>query len=98
MKTKRLIAKLFLMLTLALMAFGADKGPANDNFLYDSVRQKLENDVVVKGGLIDVDVKDGVVTLKGHVQEAKQKAKAESLAKKVKGVKSVVNNLQITPQ
>jgi len=52
----------------------------------------------VKGGAIDVDVKAGVVTLTGHVQEPKQKAKAESLAKKVKGVKSVVNNLQITPQ
>jgi osmotically-inducible protein OsmY len=44
-----------------------------------------------------VDVKAGVVTLKGNVQEAKQKSKAESLAKKVKGVKSVINNLQVTP-
>jgi len=45
-----------------------------------------------------VDVKNGVVTLKGKVQEAKQKSKAESLARKVKGVKSVINDIQITPQ
>ena len=59
------------------------------------MRQKLAGDAVVKGGAIEVEVKDGVVTLKGRVQEQRQKSKAESLAKKVKGVKSVVNNLQI---
>ena len=40
-------------------------------------------------------VKDGAVTLKGKVQETKQKTKAEKIAKKVGGVKSVVNNIQI---
>lgn len=96
---KRLTAKILLALALAALAFGADKTPANnDNFLYDSIRTKLASDVVVKGGAIDVEVKDGVVTLKGRVQDPKQKTKAESLAKKVKGVKSVVNNIQITPQ
>ena len=98
MKTKRLVATFLLMLALVVVALGADKTAPNDNFIYDSVRDKLAGDVVVKGGAIDVDVKDGVVTLKGHVQEQKQKSRAESLAKKVKGVKSVVNNLQITPQ
>jgi osmotically-inducible protein OsmY len=50
---------------------------------------------VVKGGAIDVVVKDGVVTLTGKVQEPKQRSKAESLAKRVHGVKTVVNNLTI---
>ena len=76
---------------------GADKPPTNDNYINDSVREKLASDGVVKGGAIEVDVKDGVVTLKGKVQEPKQKSRAESLTKKVKGVKSVVNNLQISP-
>lgn len=98
MKIKRLVAVFLLAMALAAAALGAGKQPPSDNFIYDSVREKLAGDVVVKGGAIDVDVKDGVVTLKGYVQEQKQKAKAESLAKKVKGVKSVVNNLQITPQ
>jgi osmotically-inducible protein OsmY len=97
MKLKRLVTSLVLIFVFVAATMGADK-KLDDNFIYDSVREKLASDVVVKGGAIDVDVKDGVVTLKGHVQEQKQKAKAESLAKKVKGVKSVVNNLQITPQ
>jgi osmotically-inducible protein OsmY len=98
MRLKRRIATLILTLALVGLAAGGDKPPTNDNFIYDSVREKLAADIVVKGGAIDVDVKDGVVTLKGRVQEQKQKSKAESLAKKVKGVKSVVNNLQIVPQ
>ena len=96
MKIKRVVTAIVLLLTLVVSALAADK-PTDDNYIYDSVRSKLASDSVVKGGAIDVDVKDGVVTLKGKVQEAKQKSKAESLAKKVKGVKSVVNQLQVTP-
>jgi osmotically-inducible protein OsmY len=96
MKIKRVVTALVLLLALIVPTFAADK-PTDDNYISDSVREKLASDSVVKGGAIDVDVKDGVVTLKGNVQEAKQKSKAESLAKKVKGVKSVVNKLQVTP-
>ena len=61
----------------------------------DTVRQKLAADSVVKGGAIDVEVKDGNVILKGKVQEPKQKDKAERLAKRVNGVKTVVNQITI---
>jgi osmotically-inducible protein OsmY len=96
MKIKRVVTAIVLLLTLVAAALAVDK-PTDDNYIYDSVREKLASDAVVKGGAIDVDVKNGVVTLKGNVQEPKQKTKAESLAKKVKGVKSVINNLQVTP-
>lgn len=96
MKIKRVVTALLLLLTLVISTLAADK-PTDDNYIYDSVSEKLASDSVVKGGAIELDVKDGVVTLKGKVQEAKQKSKAESLAKKVKGVKSVVNQLQVTP-
>jgi osmotically-inducible protein OsmY len=96
MKIKRVVTAMVLLLTLVVSALAADK-PTDDNYISDSVRSKLASDSVVKGGAIDVDVKEGVVTLKGNVQEAKQKSRAESLAKKVKGVKSVINQLQITP-
>jgi hyperosmotically inducible protein len=97
MKIKRFVTALFLLLALVVTTLAADK-PPDDNYIYDSVREKLSTDVIIKGGVIDVDVKNGVVTLKGHVQDSKQKSKAESLAKKVKGVKSVINDIQITPQ
>jgi osmotically-inducible protein OsmY len=72
----------------------ADK-PTTDDYINDSVKQKLAADTYVKGGGLTVDVKDGVVTLSGKVAEAKQRDKAERLAKKVHGVKSVVNNIKV---
>lgn len=44
---------------------------------------------------IDVDSADGVVTLKGKVDSAEMKKKAEAIAKKVDGVKSVKNQLRV---
>jgi osmotically-inducible protein OsmY len=40
-------------------------------------------------------VKDGVVTLTGQVDEPKAKDRAEKLAKKVKGVKQVINKITV---
>ena len=44
---------------------------------------------------IDVDSDKGVVTLKGKVDSAAAKKKAEEIAKKVEGVKSVKNELRV---
>ena len=66
-----------------------------DDIITDDVRLKLSGDPDVKGGAIQVDSKQGVVTLSGLVETAKQKARAGRVAKKVKGVKQVVNNLMV---
>lgn len=66
-----------------------------DDTLYDAVRRKLASDPMVKGGQIQVDVKQGVVTLRGPIATAKQKERAEKVARKVKGVKQVVNELRV---
>jgi osmotically-inducible protein OsmY len=92
---------LSIVLVLSVVAFScpalfAQTGSADDR-IYDEVRRKLATDSVVKGGGFEVDVKDGVVTLRGKVREEKQKRKAERITKKVKGVKSVVNELRIEP-
>jgi hyperosmotically inducible protein len=76
----------------ALMA--ADKAVSDDT-LTDRVRMKLAADPIVKGGAIGVDVKEGVVTLSGTLDSDKRKDKAAKLAKKVSGVKSVVNQIQV---
>ncbi|PWU05266.1 MAG: hypothetical protein C5B51_15060 [Terriglobia bacterium] len=64
-----------------------------DDTIADQVMIKLANDDRVKGGALKVDVKQGVVTLAGAVEEPRQKERAEKLAKKVKGVKQVINNI-----
>jgi len=84
----------FVLLALACQPAFAQNRSADDQ-IYDSVRQRLAVDRDVKGGAIDVDVKDGVVTLRGKVREARQKSRAERLTRKVKGVKEVVNRLEV---
>lgn len=46
---------------------------------------------------IMVDVKDGVATLSGEVKNEADKAVAEASTKSIKGVKSVTNNITVTP-
>lgn len=86
--------KLMVVAALAAASLCAQGTPADDR-IYDQVRLKLAGDRDVKGGGIDVVVKNGVVTLQGKVQKDRQKSRAERLAKKVKGVSSVVNNLKV---
>jgi hyperosmotically inducible periplasmic protein len=73
----------------------ADQKPVNDDTIIDEVRIKLSGDQEVKGGAIQVDCKQGVVTLKGMVDTEAARGKATKLTKKVKGVKDVVNNLTV---
>lgn len=96
MKNKRLLSSFLLAILLLLpVAVSAADKPVSDDLIYDLVRQKLAGDQVVKGGALTVDVKSGVVTLSGNVQAEKQRTKAEHLAHKVKGVKSVVNQIKV---
>jgi hyperosmotically inducible periplasmic protein len=82
----------FILLVSACLA--ADK-PISDDTIYDKVRISLASDIDVKGGNLKVDVKDGVVTLGGSVENLGVKDKAAHIAKKVKGVKKVINNLEV---
>ena len=90
---------LSLLLAAALLAATALNASATqgspDDEIYDQVRRRLANDPNVKGGAIEVEVRDGVVTLRGKVREEKQKLKAERITRKVKGVKKVVNELRV---
>jgi hyperosmotically inducible periplasmic protein len=91
-----ILALLAAMCTQNLLAQDA-KTSAADNKIQDQVRIKLADDQDVKGGALDVDVKDGVVTLKGRVDTERAKARAGKLAKKIKGVKDVDNELVVGP-
>ncbi len=94
---KRLIPLVFLGSALLPPAFGAGQKPGSDDRISDQVRMRLATDADVKGGALDVTVKDGVVVIKGRVDSDKGKTKATKLAKKVKGVKEVDNELTVGP-
>ncbi|HPT26723.1 MAG TPA: BON domain-containing protein, partial [Bryobacteraceae bacterium] len=83
----------FLPLSAALPALTMQT--SEDDRIYDQVRLRLVRDPDVKGGALEVEVKDGVVTVKGAVKKESARLKVEKLAKKVKGVKSVVNQVEV---
>jgi hyperosmotically inducible protein len=82
------------LIVVAGACLAADKVITDDS-IYDKVRFNLASDMDVKGGGLKVEVKEGVVTLAGGVENQAQKDKAARIAKKVKGVKKVVNNIEV---
>jgi hyperosmotically inducible protein len=70
-------------------------GGPSDGAISKEVEAKLAGDQF--GGLSDILVttEAGVVTLVGKVEKAEQKARAADLARQVKGVKRVKNDLDI---
>jgi osmotically-inducible protein OsmY len=79
----------------ATLAAGADKPAVSDDEIYDKVRLKLISDPEVKGAHIEVKVTEGTVELSGTVRQEKARVKAEKLTRKIKGVRSVVNQIKV---
>jgi len=93
----RILASALLALLL-LLNTSAGFGQSNeDDRIYDQVRMRLANNPDVKGAGIEVKVDKGTVTLIGKVRTDKARSKAEQLTHKVKGVKKVINELQVAP-
>jgi len=93
-----------LTVTLALLFFmtgcqamtGATLGEnIDDGTLTSYVKTKLASDKLVSLTRVGVETNNGIVYLTGEVETAEQKSRSGSLAFEVKGVKQVVNNLQI---
>ena len=70
----------------------------NDSNITATVKTKLAGDPAINALTVKVDTSHGQVTLSGKVALAEQKAEAEKVASQVDGVKSVVNQIQVTGQ
>ena len=70
---------------------------ANDMWLWVKTRSSLMGTDDLRESTINVDVVNDVVTLRGTVETAAQKAAAEKVAKDIDGVKSVKNELKVSP-
>lgn len=66
-----------------------------DGWIHFKVRAALAAVNDLRDSTINVDVNNKVVTLRGTVPGADQKKKAEEAAKKVEGVKSVTDKLEV---
>ncbi|HWP60650.1 MAG TPA: BON domain-containing protein [Candidatus Acidoferrales bacterium] len=67
----------------------------DDATLTAYVKTKLVAEKAVNLTRVDVDTTRGVVHLNGVVQSEGERARAEQLAREVRGVRDVVNNLQV---
>jgi osmotically-inducible protein OsmY len=85
---------LLLILTLIVPLLVAQGNPTDDR-IFDEVRRRLANDPDVRGAGFDVTVKSGVVSWKGQVHTKKAIEKADKIAKKVKGVVQVDDQLKL---
>lgn len=70
----------------------------DDATITASVKSKLVADKAANLTRVDVDTTRGTVYLTGVVPTLEQKTRAEQLAREAKGVKNVVNNLQLQKQ
>jgi hypothetical protein len=66
-----------------------------DGWIHVKTRAALAAVDDLRDSTINVDVDNNVVTLRGTVANAAQKAKAADEAKKIEGVKSVTNKLEV---
>ena len=69
----------------------------DDAWIHTKITSKLIGDRDTSAGEINVDVDANVVTLRGTVDTAEEKAEAERIAKETEGVKSVRNQLKVMP-
>ena len=93
-----------MIVTLALLFFmsgcqaltGQTMGEnIDDSYITGAVKTQLASDKLVSLTRVEVETNNGVVYLTGQVQTAEQRSHIGSLASQVKGVKRVVNNVQV---
>ena len=79
----------------ATAASAEETSGSSDAAINARVEARLIADPQVNNFEIDVDVEDGVVRLSGNVETEADRAEAENIARNTKGVKDVVNEIEI---
>jgi hyperosmotically inducible protein len=69
--------------------------PADDSLITTKVKGKLLGDKQTRKDNIEIETVDGVVNLTGTAASSANASRAVSLARQVKGVKSVKNSIQV---
>jgi len=90
MKSIKIFSSVFLLMSVLFFSCAP-----KDSDIQVKVNERFTTSSELMGA--SASVADGVATLTGEVEDDAAKAEAETAAKDVKGVKSVVNNLTVTP-
>ena len=95
-RSMMVILALVLLTTACQSTTGKTAGTSvDDATITASVKSRLVADKPANLTRVDVDTNNGTVYLNGTVESPDQKVRAEQLAWQAKGVKTVVNNLQV---
>jgi hypothetical protein len=96
---RRYVFRFALLAGIALAPSWARADEAEDRQIGQTIAQRLSEEKK-SGGLknfsLDLQVEDGTVWLSGRVASAEQQARALDIARRVKGVKQVVNDITVT--
>ena len=97
MKMKAIVTALLVLTLMGCQAMTGKTAGQNvdDATITASVKSTLVADKVANLTRVDVDTNNGVVALNGVVESGEQKTRAEQLARRVDGVRNVINNLQV---
>jgi hyperosmotically inducible periplasmic protein len=97
--------KLLIAATAAFLGFASastfagdavkSEQPISDTVITTKVKAELAKDKATKATDINVETKNGIVSLNGAVASDAERAKAELDARTVKGVVDVTNNLRV---
>ena len=103
-KTNRVVCIIFFCtitilytLSLASVSMSAAAPVVTDRTISDTVEDELVMDPAVESSQIDVSSSNGVVTLMGKVDNILAKERAANIARAIKGVKSVKNEILVVP-
>lgn len=95
-KTIGLVAAVVLLLSACSGMTGKSLGEnIDDASITAAVKSKLAAEKISTVTRIDVDTNGGIVALGGTVQSEAMRVRADQLARQVKGVRDVVNNLRV---
>jgi osmotically-inducible protein OsmY len=100
---KSRLATLVLALTAVILLLAACSSTrttgeqVDDGWITTKIKAKLTGDGDINPFNIDVDVLEGVVTLTGKVKKPEAKVEAERHARNTKGVKQVINDIEVEP-
>jgi BON domain len=86
------------LISMALLATGCSRvGERTDAQIQSDVQSKISADSNVPDKQLSITTSGGIVTLAGNVSSDAARTAAASDAGQIAGVKTVINNLQVTP-
>jgi osmotically-inducible protein OsmY len=86
-----------LALVLVWPFAGAGAAAVADREVTLAVERQLAHDQTATFQRVDVSTRDGIVTLSGSVDHLRARSRAAEIAMTVKGVRSVINNIDVVP-